>query len=140
VKTAAAYAALLASECGRDETYIQEQETHQKTIYEIFDVIAAQTLLLVVVTDHPGLQPGLGSSQGDFPCDGGTSHFQRIHKYLALTQQPRRDFQALVVQMHPHFVIVDGAPHKVVRTEHDFNPTIHRGLQSTRKELLVEQY
>jgi hypothetical protein len=129
----------IRSECRHDGISIPEQETHQKTIYEIFDIIAAQNPFLVAVTGHPGLQPFLGSSHGNFLCDiySGMSRGQRIHKYLALLQQLRRDFQAPVVQMHPHFAITDGAPHKVFRTGHDSNPTADRGLQSKRELLLV---
>jgi hypothetical protein len=118
-------------------TCISDKETHQKTIDEIFGVIAAQILLLVAVTDHPGLQPFLGSSHGDFPCGSGMSHGQRIHKYLTLTQQLRRDFPAAYVQMHPQVVIVDGALHNVFRTGHDSDPATDRALQSTRELLLL---
>jgi hypothetical protein len=74
------------SECGHDETCVPEREARQKTVYEIFDayVIAAQTLLLVAVADHPGLQPFLGRRKGDFPCGSIMSHGQRINKYLTL--------------------------------------------------------
>jgi hypothetical protein len=41
--------------------------------------------------------------------------------------------------MHPYFAIVDGAPHKVYRTEHDCNPAAHTVLQSTRELLQVEK-
>jgi hypothetical protein len=44
------------------------KETHQQTLDEISDVYAAQSLFLVAVTEHPGLQPFFGSSQSDIQC------------------------------------------------------------------------
>jgi hypothetical protein len=78
---------------------------------EIFDVLAAQSLLLVAVAVSPGLQPLLGSRHRYFPLDTGIRDGQRVQKQLALNQQLWRDSYARVVQMQPHCAVVHRAPH-----------------------------
>jgi hypothetical protein len=80
---------------------------------KVFDVLTAQTLLLVAVASNPGLQPFFGRRQSDFPCDRGTRYGESIHKNRTLVDELWRDFHARVVEMHPHRPIVHCARHSV---------------------------